>query len=147
MSDTDSQIPNDGDKESRANPTLTTAPEDAFRGLWSDAVRRHEQNALDDPARWRPMLERMNGCRTPEDVCLILDETMQSFERFRGTNTTWGKLRNGYLKPAIEVLLLFNEAIAETAASFVRHYDTFSASASHVSSANSTRWQSDLCNL
>ena len=63
----------------------------------------------------------MSECENPEDVCLVLDETMRAFDRFRGTDTLWGNLRNKYLKPAIEVLLSLNGVITETAVYFVRY--------------------------
>ncbi|KZV76324.1 hypothetical protein PENSPDRAFT_747783 [Peniophora sp. CONT] len=95
-----------------------TTPKDAFRQLWTEALLKCEQSMSNDASQWQSLLQRMDGCHKAEDVCVILDEAMLGFERFRGSNTTWGKLRNKYLKPAIEVLLLFNDAIAETAASF-----------------------------
>lgn len=73
-----------------------------------------------DPSKWRSLLERMDQCHSADDVCMVLDGTMQRLDHFRSVNATWGKLRNKYLNPAIQVLLLFNDAIAETAAVFVR---------------------------
>ncbi|KZV63220.1 hypothetical protein PENSPDRAFT_758152 [Peniophora sp. CONT] len=99
-------------------PIAVASPDDAFRELWSEALRKCEQSLAGNSSQWRSLLQRMHRCREAEDVCVILDETMQAFERFRGSETAWGKLRSEYLKPAVEVLLLFNDAIAETAASF-----------------------------
>ncbi|VDB95504.1 unnamed protein product [Peniophora sp. CBMAI 1063] len=104
--------------QSSTAPIEVNNPEDAFRELWSQALQKFEKSVAWNPSQWQSMVRRMGQCREAEDVCRILDGTMRSFESFRGSETTWGKLRNKYLKPAIEVLLLFNDAIAETAAFF-----------------------------
>ena len=96
------------------------SPKDAFRQLWTEALRRCETTTRGDSTRWKSLLIRVERCDEAEEVCSVLDETMQAFERFRGSDTSWGKLRNKYLKPAISVLLLFSDAVAETAASYVR---------------------------
>lgn len=106
-------------------PITINGPEDAFRQLWSEALRKCEQSSIDNSAQWKSLLYRMEQCSDAEEVCVVLDETIRSFERFRGSDTAWGKLRNKYLKPAIELLLLFSDAISETAASFVRSSSNF----------------------
>ncbi|VDC03575.1 unnamed protein product [Peniophora sp. CBMAI 1063] len=97
-----------------------TSSKDAFQSIWYEALRRCEQSASGVPSNssWQSLLRRMELCNDSEAVCLVLDETMESFERFGGNNTAWDKLRNKYLKPTIEVLLLFSDVVAETATSF-----------------------------
>ncbi|KZV76440.1 hypothetical protein PENSPDRAFT_722593, partial [Peniophora sp. CONT] len=104
--------------QSSVAPNIVASPEDAFGQLWSEALRKSERTTINQPFMWRTLLKRMDRCSSAEDVCRVIDDTMEEFQRFRGSDTSWGKLRNHYLKPAIKVLLSFNDAIAETAASF-----------------------------
>lgn len=126
-------------------PAISVAsPEDAFSQLWSKALRKCEQSMPGGPSLWTSLLYRMDSCREAEDVCQVLDETMRAFERFRGSDTAWGKLRDGYLKPAIEVLLLFNDAVSGTAAGFVCSFYSYAQSCPDNGPASHTRWRGDV---
>lgn len=96
------------------------APQETFSTLWAEALRKFQQGADVHSARWESLLRRMSDCDNEDDVCTVLDELMQSLEHFRTGDPKWSKIKNSYLKPAIQVLLLFNDAIAEIADFFVR---------------------------
>ncbi|VDB87550.1 unnamed protein product [Peniophora sp. CBMAI 1063] len=93
-------------------------PTDTFRTLWGEALRKFQQSTNVKSARWSSMEQRMLGCNSVEDVCTVLDETIEKLEHSRSGTKRWRELREKYLKPIVQALLVFNDAIAETAASF-----------------------------
>ena len=141
MSTFPSAAPRNVHNQSSAAPVPVTTPDDAFRELWLHAVLNLQKNASRDVAQWKSAIQRMDQCRDAEDVCRVLDDMMSSIETFRGTDTIWGKLRNKYLKPVIDVLLLFNDVIGETAASFVCYPSSSIRSVSHHDKAQYTWWE------
>ena len=101
--------------------TPSLNPQDAFNHLWSQALRKCMESTTHYASQWKALSPLMVDCVNAEDVCVVLDNVMKAFVRFRADDTLWGKLRNKYLKPVAEVLLMFSDAIAETAAYFVCH--------------------------
>ncbi|KZV59419.1 hypothetical protein PENSPDRAFT_760435 [Peniophora sp. CONT] len=99
-------------------PPKIPTPRDTFTTLWAEALRKFQQSADVRSTRWDSLLHRMCSCRNEEDVCVVLDEIMQNLEHFRVGDPKWNNIRHKYLKPVIRTLLLFNDAIAETAAYF-----------------------------
>ncbi|VDB88713.1 unnamed protein product [Peniophora sp. CBMAI 1063] len=95
-----------------------SCPEDAFSQLWAESLRRYVETTSTDFIKWQSLLQRISSCTGVDDICSVLDETMDAFTRFRGKDSLWGSLRQKYLKPTVEVLLLFSDAIAEVASSF-----------------------------
>ena len=98
---------------------IIPAPQETFTTLWAEALRKFEQNSDVRPARWDSLLHRMQTCDSEEDVCAVLDGIMHDLEHFRDGDSKWTAIRDRYLKPTVGILLLFNDAIAETAAYFV----------------------------
>ena len=125
----------------------TNDPQHAFNELWSAALKKFRHVAAVDPVEWQSLVSTMHVCGDAEDICTILDETMSAFQRFRADTSTWGNLRNRYLKPMVEVLLLCNDAIAETAAYFVGLSEPFYALLLIDASASCTWGESDICRL
>ncbi|KZV60176.1 hypothetical protein PENSPDRAFT_363435, partial [Peniophora sp. CONT] len=99
-------------------PPHMPAPKETFQTLWAEALRKFQQSTDVPSTRWDSLLHRMSDCHNEDDVCAVLDEIMQKLEHFRVGDPKWSKIRNKYMKPAIQVLLLFNDAIAEVASSF-----------------------------
>ncbi|VDB88572.1 unnamed protein product [Peniophora sp. CBMAI 1063] len=93
-------------------------PMDTFRTLWGEALRKFQQSTNVKSARWSSMEQRMLSCNSVEDVCTVLDETIDRLEHSRSGSKRWRELREKYLKPIVQALLVFSDAIAETAASF-----------------------------
>ncbi|VDB88570.1 unnamed protein product [Peniophora sp. CBMAI 1063] len=87
-------------------------PMDTFRTLWGEALHNVKS------ARWLSMEQRMLGCNSVEDVCMVLEETIEKLEHSRSGSKRWRELRDKYLKPIVQALLVFSDAIAEIAASF-----------------------------
>ncbi|KZV72767.1 hypothetical protein PENSPDRAFT_717139 [Peniophora sp. CONT] len=119
----DVQVVAEGDGTTITPPDPSTnlsedSPQVTFTTLWAAALFLFKQRTDVQPDRWKNLLNRMEPCKTAEDVCAVFDQDMHALARFRGADSSWGRLRRGVLKPAIEVLLLFNDAIAEVAAAF-----------------------------
>ncbi|VDB93439.1 unnamed protein product [Peniophora sp. CBMAI 1063] len=97
---------------SENQPSSTT--QDLFGELWTKALSEYMAKTKVDPSKHR-LAKLLSGRESPEDVCEIYQKNL---EESRGSNTKWGIIRNTYLKPIVEVLILINDSMAETAASF-----------------------------
>lgn len=96
------------------DPAPITATQDMFNQLWSDALRKYADRTRIDLTR-HSLLEPLSACTSPEDICIVFEDKMKQFANFRASDSKWGKLRNTYIKPAVEVLQLLTSSLKEIA--------------------------------
>ncbi|KZV72485.1 hypothetical protein PENSPDRAFT_683711 [Peniophora sp. CONT] len=93
-------------------------PAETFRTLWAEALRKFQQSVKVHSTEWESLLDRLSSCSDSDGVLNIFDGTLKNWEQFKIHDPKWRDFRAKYLKPAIQALLLFSEAIAECAAFF-----------------------------
>ncbi|KZV60178.1 hypothetical protein PENSPDRAFT_760153 [Peniophora sp. CONT] len=93
-------------------------PEETFMTLWAEAMRKFQQSADVASTLWESAYSGLSRCTSADDVLRSLDDTMRKVKTFNAVDSSWKSVRNKYLKPAIQVLLLLNDAIAEFASHF-----------------------------
>ncbi|VDC02870.1 unnamed protein product [Peniophora sp. CBMAI 1063] len=84
-------------------------------GLWSDALELYRKETKTDLLSC-DFADDILECTSGDEVLNIIYNEMESFKAFRGDSAQWGKVRS-VLKRVVDVVLVFNDAIAETAAS------------------------------
>lgn len=86
--------------------------------LWSQALQNYERRTGLDP-RTHALTLDLAGCGSFEEILELFDAKMKEFRRFRAGDPKWDRLRNRYLKPAVQVILVLNDAMKEVSESFV----------------------------
>ncbi|KAJ7691821.1 ankyrin repeat-containing domain protein [Mycena rosella] len=86
-----------------------------FDALWTDALNKYSKKTGSDLLQSEYM-QLFDDCDSVETVIKALEEEMKSFSKFRADDSKWATLRNKF-KPVVHFLLLFNDAVAETASS------------------------------
>ncbi|KZV62026.1 hypothetical protein PENSPDRAFT_618500, partial [Peniophora sp. CONT] len=81
-------------------------------------MRKYQQSAEVPSKRWDSLIDELSHCNNVDDVFQTIDIPEQKLKSFSAGNSQWTNVRNKYIKPAIQVLLLFNDAIAEFASHF-----------------------------
>ncbi|KZV62474.1 hypothetical protein PENSPDRAFT_617840, partial [Peniophora sp. CONT] len=85
--------------------------------LWTKALENYKNKTGMDPLT-HPLTKDLADRKSEDEILQLFETKMQEFESFRASDSRWGKLRNVYLKPAVEVILSLNDALAETASYF-----------------------------
>ncbi|KZV60305.1 hypothetical protein PENSPDRAFT_355786, partial [Peniophora sp. CONT] len=98
-------------------PTRPSPSQNMLGSLWSQALQNYERRTGLDP-RVHALTRDMAGCGSLEEILEQFDAKMKEFKRFRAGDPKWEKLRNRYLKPAVKVILVLNEALKEVSESF-----------------------------
>ncbi|KZV73950.1 hypothetical protein PENSPDRAFT_749646 [Peniophora sp. CONT] len=96
---------------SKADDVTTS---DIFARLWSDAQNKFKQQVGVELTK-HPIARDLEACTTAEDICVVFERQLRVFVAFRGSASTWGKLRNTYLKPTVEIILMLSNALGEAA--------------------------------
>ncbi|KAJ7691815.1 hypothetical protein B0H17DRAFT_555825 [Mycena rosella] len=86
-----------------------------FDALWNDALNKYSEETGSDLLRSR-YAQLFDECDSVDTVLEALEEKMENFKKFRADDSKWATLRNK-LKPVVQFLLLFNDAVAEVASS------------------------------
>ena len=91
-----------------------------FLDLWTTALDKYKEKTgsslTDDHG---DLGRRLDQCRSREDVLAVLSSQVQQFEQNRSKHARWETMKKK-LYPIIDVVLVFNDAVAELAASLVR---------------------------
>ena len=88
--------------------------------LWQEAVENFKKDKQVKPEEWNVTLQKIASCSSVEDICGVLEQDFfNKFKEARG-NEKWRTLREKYLKPAVDIILKFNDVLAGIAGSFVR---------------------------
>jgi hypothetical protein len=91
---------------------------DEFTQLWAEAHAKFKEITgvdllMDDLAK------TMSGCKDADEVLATLDGEMTKFQAFRAGDPQWSRLRNDYIKPLINAVLIMNDAAAEATSAVV----------------------------
>ena len=86
--------------------------------LWDNALEVYKQDTKTDLLGC-DFADELLQCTSTENVLEIIHNEMDSFKAFRAEESRWGKVR-AVLKRVVDVVLIFNDAVAETGASHVR---------------------------
>lgn len=95
-----------------------------FKEIWQQALDNfEEQNTRGDKSR-RKLSERLlrdlENCNSVDTIIAVLTQRTIDAESAKNRgHAAWTEFRDIYLRPAVKVILLFNDALAELAAYFV----------------------------
>jgi hypothetical protein len=98
---------------------MSASTTDEFARLWADALEKYKKQTGVDPLRVE-VARRIQDCNSTDAVVVVLDDEMLKFKDFRAEDSRWGRLRNQYIKPVIDVVLGINDAAAGAASTLVR---------------------------
>ncbi|VDB95871.1 unnamed protein product [Peniophora sp. CBMAI 1063] len=88
--------------------------QDQFGELWSQALSDYTKKTKIDLSK-HPLAKDLAVLDSPEEICDAFRERMK---RYRRDGTKWGRIRNDYVKPIVDALLIINKTLGETAGSF-----------------------------
>ncbi|VDB93432.1 unnamed protein product [Peniophora sp. CBMAI 1063] len=94
--------------------THKSLPMDQFEQLWSQALSDYTKKTKIDLSK-HPLAKDLAMLTSPEAICDVFQEKMK---RYRKEDTKWGRIRNDYVKPIVNALLIVNETLGETAGNF-----------------------------
>ena len=95
-----------------------------FREVWMEAWEKFQEQTKADKSRSKlveALRVDLEGSQTEEDVINVLRKRAEDVESKVSKGSNWVKFRDACLRPAVQVVLLFNDAIAEVANFFVSH--------------------------
>ena len=93
-------------------------PADTLEPLWSQALQDYQHRTGLDP-REHVLTRELANCDSLDEILRLFDLQMDGFKRFRSGSSRWYTLRNVYLKPSAQVLLILNGILKDTSQSFV----------------------------
>jgi hypothetical protein len=111
---------------------------DEFTQLWADAHAKFKDSTGVDPLT-DDLAKTIAGCKTSDEVLDKLEDEMKTFKDFRADDSRWGKLRNKYIKPLIDAVLVVNDVAAEATSAVVRPPFTIPAAVLTVFTGDSRR--------
>ncbi|KZV60303.1 hypothetical protein PENSPDRAFT_620147, partial [Peniophora sp. CONT] len=101
-----------------ALPRPQASPSQTMLGsLWSQALQDYQHRTGLDPCT-HPLTRDLAQRSSLDGILQLFDMRMKEFRRFRAGDPKWEKLRNRYLKPAVEVIMVLNDALKELSGSF-----------------------------
>ncbi|VDB95875.1 unnamed protein product [Peniophora sp. CBMAI 1063] len=82
-----------------------------FEQLWSQTLSDYTKKTDIDLSN-HPLADVLSGLQSPEDICDIFQARIK---RFRHDDSRWGRLRNYYVKPIVDALLIINDTLGDAA--------------------------------
>ncbi|KZV73863.1 hypothetical protein PENSPDRAFT_749719 [Peniophora sp. CONT] len=111
---------------SGGKPNLTTMPRpasssDQFTEIWTQAWRKFEEQTRSDKPRSelaKKLHIQLKNCHNIDTIVNILCQRIDEADSAQADGPKWTTLRTRCLRPAVQVILAFNDALAEVAAFF-----------------------------
>ncbi|VDC05161.1 unnamed protein product [Peniophora sp. CBMAI 1063] len=87
-------------------------PVSMFTELWAEAIKKVEHCDIGKSSQWKSLLDDMASYSSADEVCNRLEDTVKKIQGTRASGSKWGELRNKYLKPTVEGLLVLNNVLS-----------------------------------
>ena len=131
---------------SAAFPTLAignAVVPSAQTSLWLRALKDYKDKT-DIDLMSHPLASFLAAPNSPDSICDAFQTRMKDF---RASHSKWGKFRNDYVKPIVELLLVVNKAAGEIASHFVCSTLSKSECMAYCAVAHRSRRPNDFCRV